>query len=156
MYAVLLEYHTPMMQGEECTPSCQSGASPRVIAIRMMNRPPKTRERPHPNQRLCSHRRRLRLSMDLIFYDYDAALKLCKTNNTVIAGTDGNLSMGTNDGNVCGTFGIPHTNYTGRRMHSFLSIRGLTIANTFFQIALSSQTMTVWGNSGTEIARIPA
>ena len=28
------------------------------------------------------------------FDDYDAALKLCKTNNTVISGTDGNSSMG--------------------------------------------------------------
>ena len=54
------------------------------------------------------------------FDDYDAAPKLCKTNDTVLSGTDGNSSMGTNDGNVCGPFGIPHTNYAGRRMHSFL------------------------------------
>ena len=46
---------------------------------------------------------------------------------------DGNLSMGTNDGNVCGPFGVPHTNGAGRRMHSFLSIRGLTTTITFFQ-----------------------
>ena len=37
------------------------------------------------------------------FFDYyDAALKLCKTNNTVLSGTDGISSMGINDGNVCG------------------------------------------------------
>ena len=66
------------------------------------------------------------------FDDYDAALKLCKTNDTVLAGTDGNSSMGKNDGNVCSPFRIPHTNNAGRLMHSFLSIRGLTTAITFF------------------------
>ena len=67
------------------------------------------------------------------FDDCDAALKLCEINDTILAGMDGNSSMGTNDVNVCGTFGIPHTNNAGRRMHSFLSIRGLTAATTFFQ-----------------------
>ena len=67
------------------------------------------------------------------FDDYGAALKLCKTNDTVLAGTDRNSSMVTNEGNVCGTFGIPHTNDAGRRIYSFLSIRGLTTATTFFQ-----------------------
>ena len=36
------------------------------------------------------------------FDDYDLALKMCKINDTIIAGMDGNLSMGTNDGNLCG------------------------------------------------------
>ena len=67
------------------------------------------------------------------FEDYDAALKMCKINNTILAGMDGNSSMGTNDGNVCGPLGIPHINDAGRRMHSFLSIGGLTTATTFFQ-----------------------
>ena len=67
------------------------------------------------------------------FEDYDAALKLCKINDTILSGMDGKSSMGTNDGNVCGPFGIPHTNDAGRRMHSFLLIRGLTTATTFFQ-----------------------
>ena len=68
-----------------------------------------------------------------IFEDYYAALKLCKINDTILAGMDGNSSMGTNDKNVSGTFGIPHTNDAGRRMQYFLSIRGLTTATTFFQ-----------------------
>ena len=51
------------------------------------------------------------------FEDYDAALKMCKINDKILAGMDGKLSMGTNDGNVYGTFGIPHTNDAGRRMH---------------------------------------
>ena len=60
------------------------------------------------------------------FDDYDAALKLCKMNNTVLSGMDRNSSMGTNDETLCGPFGIPHTNDSGRIMHYFLSIRGLT------------------------------
>ena len=56
-----------------------------------------------------------------------------KINDTITAGMDGNLSMGTNDGNICGPFGVPHINNAGRRMHSFLSIRGLTTTTTFFQ-----------------------
>ena len=67
------------------------------------------------------------------FEDYDAALKMCKINDTIIAGMDRNSSIGTNDGNICGPFGVPHTNNAGRRMHSFLSIRGLTTTTTFFQ-----------------------
>ena len=67
------------------------------------------------------------------FEDYDTALKMCKINDTIIAGMDGNSSMGTNDGNVCGPFEVPHTNDAGIRMHSFLSIRGLTTTTTFFQ-----------------------
>ena len=54
------------------------------------------------------------------FEYYNAALKMCKINDTILAGMDGNSSMGTNDGNVCGLFGVPHTNDAGRRMHSFL------------------------------------
>ena len=54
------------------------------------------------------------------FEDYDAALKMCKINDTILAGMDGNSSMGTNYLNVCGPFGIPHTNDAGRRMHPFL------------------------------------
>ena len=65
--------------------------------------------------------------------DYDTDLKMCKRNDTLIAGMDGNLSMGTNDGNICGPFGVPHTNNSGIRMHSFFSIRGLTRTTTFFQ-----------------------
>ena len=41
--------------------------------------------------------------------------------------------MGTNVGNICGPFGVPHTNDAGRRMHSFLSIRGLTTTTKFSQ-----------------------
>ena len=67
------------------------------------------------------------------FKDYDTALKMCKLNDTLIAGMDGNLSMGTNNGNICGPFGVPHTNDAGRRMHSLLSIRCLTTTTTFFQ-----------------------
>ena len=67
------------------------------------------------------------------FADYDTALKMCKLNDTLIAGMDGNSSMGINDGNICGPFGLPHTNDAWRRMHSFLSIRGLTTTTTFFQ-----------------------
>ena len=67
------------------------------------------------------------------FEDYDAALKMCKINDTILAGIDGKSSMGTNDVNLCGPFGIPHSNNAGRIMHFFLSIRGLTIATTFFQ-----------------------
>ena len=67
------------------------------------------------------------------FADYDTALKMCKLNDTLIAGMDGNLSMGTNDRNICGPFGVPHINDAGRIMHSFLSIRGLTMTTTFFQ-----------------------
>ena len=67
------------------------------------------------------------------FEDYDAALKLCKINDTILSGMDGKSSMGTNDGNVCGPFGIPHTNDAGRRMNYFLSTRGLTTATTFPQ-----------------------
>ena len=67
------------------------------------------------------------------FYDNDAALKLCKMNDTVLYGMDRNLRMGKNIGNFYGPFGIPHTNDTGRRMHSFLSIKGLATATTFFQ-----------------------
>ena len=67
------------------------------------------------------------------FEDYYAALKMCKINDTILSGMDRNSSMGTNDGNLCGPFGIPHTNDAGRIMHSFLSIRGLTTATTFFQ-----------------------
>ena len=66
------------------------------------------------------------------FADYDTDIKMCKLNDTLIAGMDGNLSMGTNDGNICGPFGVPHTNNAGRRMHSFLSIRGLTTTTTLF------------------------
>ena len=58
---------------------------------------------------------------------------MCKINNTILAGMDGNSSMGTNDVNLCGPFVIPHTNDTESRMHSFLSIRGLTTATPFFQ-----------------------
>ena len=36
------------------------------------------------------------------FEDYNAALKMCKINDTIISGMDGNSSMGINDGNVCG------------------------------------------------------
>ena len=67
------------------------------------------------------------------FDDYDAGLKLCKINDTILAGMDRNSSMGTNDENLCGPFGIPHTNDAGRRIHSFLSIRGLTTDTTFLQ-----------------------
>ena len=67
------------------------------------------------------------------FEDYDTDLKMCKINDTIIAGMDGNLSMGTNYGNICGPFVVTHTNDAGRRMHSFLSIRGLTTTTTFFQ-----------------------
>ena len=54
------------------------------------------------------------------FDDYDAALKLCKTNYTVLSGMDRNSITGTNDGNVCGPFGIPHTKDAGIRIYSFL------------------------------------
>ena len=67
------------------------------------------------------------------FADYDTAHKMCKLKDTLIAVMDGNLRMGTNDGNICGPFGVTHTNDAGRRMHSFLSIRGLTTTTTFFQ-----------------------
>ena len=66
------------------------------------------------------------------FEDYDAALKMCKINDTILAGMDRNSSMETNDRNLCGPFGIPHTNGAGRIMHSFLSISGLTTTTTFF------------------------
>ena len=67
------------------------------------------------------------------FADYDTDLKMCKLKDTLIAGMDGNSSMGTNDGNICDPFGVTHTNDTGKRMHYFLSIRGLTTTTTFFQ-----------------------
>ena len=54
------------------------------------------------------------------FEDYDAAPKMCKINYTILAVMDGYSRMGTNDGNVCGTFGVPYTNDSGRRIHSLL------------------------------------
>ena len=66
------------------------------------------------------------------FEDYNTPIRMCKINDTTIADMDGNSCMGTNDGNLCGIFGVPHTNDAGRRMHSLLSIRGLTTATTFF------------------------
>ena len=67
------------------------------------------------------------------FEDYDAALKMCKINDTILAGMDRNSSMVTKYENLCGPFGVPHINDAGMIMHSFLSIRGLATATTFFQ-----------------------
>ena len=120
MYAAPLEYHTPTTHGEECTPSYQSGASPRPPPFSkkiLTNMDPSTLEIPSPigphhnKQGQTLHRHR------------------CRSHR----GMDGNSSMGTNNGNIRGPFGGPHTNDAGRRMHSFLSIRGLTTTTTFFQ-----------------------
>ena len=40
------------------------------------------------------------------FEDYDATLKMCKINDTILAGMDRNSRMGTNDGYVCGPHSI--------------------------------------------------
>ena len=42
------------------------------------------------------------------FEDYDTALKMCKINDTLIAGMDRSSSMVNNDGNVCGPL-VYHT-----------------------------------------------
>ena len=95
--------------------------SSRVIAIRMMVNDHQKREN---GLILISAYAPIGVDSDeawtSFFEDYDTALKMCKINHTIIASICGNSSMGTNDGNLCGPFGVPHTNDAGRRMHSFL------------------------------------
>ena len=82
-----------------------SQISSRVIAIRMMITNHQKREN---GLILISAYAPIGVDSDeawtSFFDDYDAALKMCKINDTILAGMDRNSSMGENDGNFLRSF----------------------------------------------------